>query len=887
MDQDDSSLLLVLGGVSSSMSTSKSTSFSEANVYDDNPVSPRRGDCLHQLEDYFELQRSCHLSTISALSTPGSSLKDLLTLEDLAESEISPRKSIQSALFAKILPLEVDFISDEEESQHSAPRAIRRVPKRSGDAMLEIHPRQSIQNALFAKRLPLEDDFISDEEDSKAPPPKVIRRIPESSSDAKLDPVAHNHSKSTDVVPQTYTKGPSETEQVRARLETSPPAMRLSPSKRDKLSPVKRNGANKTNQSPEDGKGAPKPMPVRRQLVPAIPPRDFTRPHLGKSYGRSLSLSDLTTTTPSSFNTMMSPQRRRRGKKPGTKLFPMSPSTTLTPRSPTIRHDRHRDPKQDKDGRFRSTSCDQSLDRPHPPSLSLLLPPPSPPSKKSSSISHSSSTEVESESSEESTSKDNDRGVLDDDTEDTNDNNEKVVDRMGATKPMSVRRHLLAANLPRDSARPQVETSYGRSLSLGDLTTAPSSDTMTSPQRRRGKKPGTKLLQMSPLTTSIPRSPKIRCDYRRDPTQHTDARSRSRSTSCDHSSDRPRLRSPSTSKAIRVRSLSRSNPHEPEATGGSGKEDENMALARSRSRQSNSSHSSSTRNLNGTDAPPSGHQPPPLRAILVSSRRGSTEQGSGRLDSPSSSSQHHRCLTSPSSIRRRGKKPVTKLILLSISTTPNPRSPPPLCRDRDPHRDPKKTKDKDARYRSTSCDQPLDRPRLRSPSTSKALRVRSSSSRCNPQENEVMGSSGQEDEKAALARSRSRPSSSSHSSSKRHLSETDATSSGHQPPPLRGILVRRSTEQGSGRLDSPPSYPHRHYLKSSPLPQSSPTTTMRPKSAHLQRFQTAEVVTPHHRSQSMRSLYIEPNERQPRADPLLKTPFRVERKPLPAALMQL
>ena len=291
---------------------------------------------------------------------------------------------------------------------------------------------------------------------------------------------------------------------------------------------------------------------------------------------------------------------------------------------------------------------------------------------------------------------------------------------MGAAKPMSARRQLLAANPARDFRRPNLGKPDGRSLTLRDMmtTTTPSSfDTMMSPQRRRrGKKPGTKLIPLSPSTASTPRSPTTR----RDAQKHTDARHRS--TSCEQppSSDRPRPRSLSTLKSRRVRSLSRSNPYEIEVTGSSGKEDEKAVLPRSRSRQSSSSHSSLTRHLNETDAPPRGHQPPPLPGLPCRCRR-----GSGRLDSPSSSQCHY--LKSPSSISR--------------------------------------------------------------------------------------------------------------------------------------------------------------------LPKSSPTTTTRLQSLRsisMQRVRTAVILSPEHRSQRMKSLYMDANERPPRADPILKTPSRVEQKPSqPAVLTQL
>ena len=165
------------------------------DLFDDGAAPLKLGDYF-KLGDYLEVQRSFNLSPVSALST-GSYLKD-------------------QALAAQ--------------------------------ADNEIQPRKSLQNALFAKKLPLEDDFDSDEEESKAPAPKAIRSVPES-SDAKLEPIAYN-SKTTDVS-QTLSKGPSEQEQARAMLDKSPPAVQRKGSKKEKSSPVKRKGSKKMKELPD------------------------------------------------------------------------------------------------------------------------------------------------------------------------------------------------------------------------------------------------------------------------------------------------------------------------------------------------------------------------------------------------------------------------------------------------------------------------------------------------------------------------------------------------------------------------------------------------------------------------------------------------------------
>ena len=485
----------VLGGVSSSTSTSTSTTTAteaETNVYDNAP-SPRRGDYLNKMGDYFVVHRSLNLShrslnlsQVSALST-GSYLKDQ-ALAAQADNEIQPRKFLQSA--------------------------------------------------LFARRLPVDDDFDSDEEESKAPAPKAILCLPECSSDTKLEPITSISKSTTDVSQETLSKGRSEQEQIRAMLDKSPPADQRKGSKKEKSSPAQQKGSKKMKILPdpnpkqqkqkkdppesveetqprqrhskrstkavrkfegevsdkdgndeglrscsvtvdtelthclshnshstggeeeahiahhlpklhanhhhnnkkkidgwlksgrekmgetgqgknhhplpchnilvsspplqlrpkmffrslsvgnrmmynlddndgfknnnhrnnseevEDGKGAFKLLSVRRQLVAANPPPDFTRPHLRKSYGGSLSLRDVTTTRPS-FNTSTSPQRLRRGKKPATKHILLSPLATPTLRSPPNRRDHHRDPKTNKDTRHRSASCDPPLDRRH------------------------------------------------------------------------------------------------------------------------------------------------------------------------------------------------------------------------------------------------------------------------------------------------------------------------------------------------------------------------------------------------------------------------------------------------------------------------------------------------------------------------------------------
>ena len=304
-----------------------------------------------------------------------------------------------------------------------------------------------------------------------------------------------------------------------------------------------------------------------------------------------------------------------------------------------------------------------------------LLPPPSPMGMKDtkSSISHLSSTEVESKSSDEATSKDNDREVLDedDDEEDEGGNNSKEMeDGNGAAKPMSVRRQLVAANPPRDFTRPHLGKSYGRSLSLRDVTTTTTTtsfDTMMSPQcRRRGRKPGTKHVPSSPSTPPSLRSPPTRRDHHRNPKQQKDARHRSKSSHQESSKDRSRPRSQSTSKPRRESSSTRSIPYEIEVMESSGQDDRTAALARSRSRPrrgSTTSDSSSSKHRKGTDAPPSDHRSP-LPSLPGCSRRGSAERGSGRLDSPSSS--HHHYLKSPSSISRLPKS--------SPTTTTRPQS---------------------------------------------------------------------------------------------------------------------------------------------------------------------------------------------------------------------
>ena len=696
MDQDDSSLLLV-GGLSSSTSTSTST-VAVANLYDDDPPSPRWGDYFNQFEYHFEVHRLFDWSSVSALSTGSSYLKD----QSLAT--------------------------------HS-----------------EIHPLTSIQNARLAKRLPLEDKFTSDEEESKAPSaPKSSRSVPKRSDDATLEPtIAYPSKSTTDVVShQTFSKRQEQV--LRAMLETLPPAVPQKGLKKERSSSFKRKGSNKKREELPDPSTAievvSKNSKQKQQSQKKDPQQssEETQPqrwhskrstkavrqvdgetNRNKNGNEDLHSGSVTVDTESPHRHSYSHSSHSNGGEEEVRIAHHLPKLhanhhqnnktkikgeTRQGKNPPAPHCRDllvsSPPRQMRSKMiFRSFSVGNMDDTADPP----LLPPAShPPSTKSSSI--LSFTEVESKSSEESTSKDNDREVLDDDEkdekeeEDTNNNNrnnsEEVEEEKGVAKPMSVRQQLLAADLPREFARPQMGKAHRRSL--GDMTTTPSSDTMTSPQRRRGKKPVPKHIQLSPSSTHTPRSPTIRRD--RDPKQqHADTRPRS--TTCAQPSDRSCLRSQSTSKHTRVRSSSRSNPQEIEVMESSGKDDRTAAMAQSSSRRSSSSHSSLTRHLNGTDALPIGHQPPPLPALPGSIRRGTTERSSGGLDSPSSPPHHY--LKSPSSIRR-GKKPGTKHIPLSPSNTPTPPSPP-TCGDH--HHEPKKNKD--TRHRSTSCDQVVDRSRPR------------------------------------------------------------------------------------------------------------------------------------------------------------------------------
>ena len=167
------------------------------DLFDDGAAPLKLGDYF-KLGDYLEVQRSFNLSPVSALST-GSYLKDQ-ALAAQAENEIQPRKSLQ--------------------------------------------------NALFAKKLPLEDDFDSDEEESKAPAPKPVRSVLES-RDTKLEPIAYT-SNSTDAA-LSQAKGLSEQDLAgtRTTLEKSPAAVQRKASKKEKSSPVKRKGSKKVKEVPD------------------------------------------------------------------------------------------------------------------------------------------------------------------------------------------------------------------------------------------------------------------------------------------------------------------------------------------------------------------------------------------------------------------------------------------------------------------------------------------------------------------------------------------------------------------------------------------------------------------------------------------------------------
>ena len=551
----------------------------------DDPPSPRRGGYFHKLGDYFEVQRSFNLSPVSALST-GSYHTDQ-ALAALADNQ--------------------------------------------------IHPHKCLQNAPSAKKLPVEDDFISDEEESKASTPKAIRSVPES-GDFKLEPIAY-HSKSTDVVSQILSKGPSEQEQVRARLETSPPAVQRKGSKKEKSSPVKRKGSNKVKGIPDPSTAFEVVSKNFKQKQPnqkkdpqeSVEVPQSRRRHLKRSTKAVQQVDGEIISDKYSDEGLFSgsvtvdtelPHRRSRRRSHNRHSSGGEEGAHIAHHPPNLHANHHHHNKEKinrwvqslrekmretRQGTKNPPSCRNLVSQPIQTrskmffrSLSVgnmddaadqpLLPPLSPPpTTKSTSISHLSSTEVESKSSEESTSKDNDREVIDDEEEEDNKNknSEEMEDGKGSAKPMSVRRQLVAASPPRDFTRLHLGKSYGRSLSLPDVTSTPSFDTMSSPQRRRrGKKPGTKLIPLSPQTKPTPRSPPTRCDHRRD--HHRDPKknkdTRHRSTSCDQppSSDLPRPRSQSTPKPIQEQFSTRSNPFELAVMESSGQDDQKLTMARSR-----------------------------------------------------------------------------------------------------------------------------------------------------------------------------------------------------------------------------------------------------------------------------------------------------------------